>query len=227
MREPISAQQKIIDQRLKSDVHKRSMADAVIRLLDVTIAAMAIIALLPLAIILILVIKLSDPGPAVFGHARVGRNNRSFRCLKFRTMVMDAEDRLIALLTNDAVARAEWILNHKLTDDPRITRIGRFLRTTSLDELPQLWNIVRGEMSLVGPRPIVVEEVERYGRYFADYTNIRPGLTGLWQISGRSNTSYRRRVALDVAYSRSYDVKLYLRILVLTVPAVVLQRGSY
>ncbi|MGY2735443.1 sugar transferase [Sphingomonas sp. UYP23] len=200
---------------------------AVIRWLDVSLAGLGLLFLLPLMIVLIIVTWLGDPGPVFFGHVRIGKGGRAFHCLKFRTMVADAEERLLRLLQSDPDARAEWERDRKLTNDPRITGIGRFMRKTSLDELPQLWNVVRGEMSLIGPRPIVQAEVPRYGRYIADYMSTRPGISGLWQISGRNNVSYRRRVALDVAFARSRSLKLYLRILVLTLPAVILQRGSY
>ncbi len=200
---------------------------AIIRYLDILIAGIALLFLLPLLFGLAIATWIGDPGPIFFGHVRIGKNGRTFRCFKFRTMVTDAEQRLLDVLQSDPVARAEWERDRKLSKDPRITGIGRFMRKSSLDELPQLWNVVCGEMSLVGPRPIVQAEVSRYGRYIADYMNARPGISGLWQISGRNDVSYRRRVALDVAFARSQSVKLYLRILVLTVPAVVFQRGSY
>lgn len=200
---------------------------AIIRYLDVILAGLALLFLLPLMAGLAIVTWLGDPGPIFFGHVRIGKHGRSFRCFKFRTMVVDAEDRLVHLLSSDPVARAEWERDRKLSKDPRITGIGRFMRKSSLDELPQLWNVICGDMSLIGPRPIVHAEIPRYGRYIADYMATRPGISGLWQISGRNDVSYRRRVALDVAFSRSQSLKLYLRILVLTVPAVVFQRGSY
>ena len=200
---------------------------ALIRYLDIMIAGAALLFLLPLLVGLAIATWLGDPGPVFFGHVRIGKNGRSFRCFKFRTMVTDAEQRLLKLLETDPVARADWERDRKLTNDPRITGIGRFMRKSSLDELPQLWNVICGEMSLVGPRPIVQAEVPRYGRYIADYMTARPGISGLWQISGRNDVSYRRRVALDVAFSRSQSLKLYLRILVLTIPAVLFQRGSY
>ena len=199
----------------------------IIRNLDIFLAGLALLFLLPVTVALALATWIGDPGPIFFGHVRIGKNGRSFRCFKFRTMVIDAEDRLTHLLQTDPVARADWERDRKLTHDPRITGIGRFMRKSSLDELPQLWNVICGEMSLVGPRPIVQAEVPRYGRYIADYMTARPGISGLWQISGRNDVSYRRRVALDVAFARSQSLKLYLRILILTVPAVVFQRGSY
>jgi exopolysaccharide production protein ExoY len=200
---------------------------AIIRGLDVTFAGCALLFMLPVMLALAIMTWLGDPGPIFFGHTRVGKNGRSFHCFKFRTMVINAEERLIQLLQSDTIARAEWERDRKLANDPRITRIGRFMRRSSLDELPQLWNVICGDMSLIGPRPIVQAEVPRYGRYIADYMSTRPGISGLWQISGRNDVSYRRRVALDVAFARSQSLKLYLRILVLTLPAVLFQRGSY
>jgi len=142
-------------------------------------------------------------------------------------MVVDSEQRLKELLASNPDARAEWARDFKLRRDPRITPIGNFLRKTSIDELPQLLNVLRGEMSIVGPRPIVEGEIERYGRYFADYSRVKPGITGLWQVSGRNNVHYRRRVALDVTYARNKSLALDLRILAMTVPAVLLAKGSY
>jgi lipopolysaccharide/colanic/teichoic acid biosynthesis glycosyltransferase len=172
-------------------------------------------------------IMVTDPGPVIFGHQRIGRDGRLFRCLKFRSMVVDAQERLAELLSRDEQARAEWARDQKLKNDPRITKIGNFLRRSSLDELPQLFNVLRGDMSLVGPRPIVQGERPRYGRYIEAYHSVRPGITGLWQISGRNDVSYRRRVALDVAYSRSKSFTLDIKILMMTVPNVLLAKGSY
>jgi lipopolysaccharide/colanic/teichoic acid biosynthesis glycosyltransferase len=195
--------------------------------LDIVASILLLIFFAPLMIIIAIILYFSDPGPLFFEQHRLGRRGQPFRCWKFRSMVVDAEERLAALLRDDPQARAEWTVAQKLRADPRITRIGRFLRRSSLDELPQLFNVLRGEMSLVGPRPIVHAEIERYGRYFAEYCLVRPGITGLWQISGRNDTSYRRRVALDVTYARAKCLRLDLAILVLTVPRVLLARGSY
>ncbi len=196
------------------------------RAMNVTVALSALLLLLPLMLLVALVIRLSGPGPIFFAHHRIGRNGLSFPCLKFRSMVPDANARLMHLLETDADARLEWETTQKLRRDPRITWIGGFLRRSSMDELPQLFNVLRGEMSIVGPRPIVAAEVERFGRYFADYCSTLPGITGLWQISGRSDLSYRRRVALDVAYARSRSIGLDIRIMVMTLPAVLAARGS-
>jgi lipopolysaccharide/colanic/teichoic acid biosynthesis glycosyltransferase len=152
---------------------------------------------------------------------------REFKCLKFRSMRTNAAELLAKLLENDAAARAEWAADHKLKNDPRITRLGLFLRKTSLDELPQLINVLRGDMSLVGPRPIVRAEVEKYGKSMRHYTSRLPGITGLWQVKGRNDVSYRRRVALDRMFARKFSPLLYASILIQTVPAVVLRKGSY
>jgi lipopolysaccharide/colanic/teichoic acid biosynthesis glycosyltransferase len=197
------------------------------RAVDVILSVSALIFLAPLLLLVAAIVYLVDPGPVLFGHLRVGKDGRCFRCWKFRSMVVDADVRLRELLDRDPGARAEWERDHKLRDDPRITPIGQFLRKSSLDELPQFFNVLTGEMSLVGPRPIVSEEIAKYGRYFANYCRVRPGITGLWQISGRNDISYRRRVAIDVAYVRSKSLALDLGILLRTVPCVVTRRGSY
>jgi len=198
-----------------------------IRLLDIAIAALLLLFLAPLMLLVAALIYITDPGPIFFAHRRLGRDGRTFPCLKFRSMVVDAEQRLKHLLATSAEARDEWARDFKLRRDPRITPIGNFLRKTSLDELPQFINVLRGEMSIVGPRPIVEGEIERYGRYFADYSRVKPGITGLWQVSGRNNVHYRRRVALDVSYARNKCLGLDLRILAMTIPAVLLAKGSY
>lgn len=204
-----------------------SLKIEVIRALDVIFALAALVVFAPLMLILVAAIAILDPGPIFFAHKRIGLGGKEFYCLKFRSMAVDAEQRLQALLASDERAREEWARDQKLRHDPRITSIGQFLRKSSLDELPQLFNVLRGEMSLVGPRPIVRNEVARYGRYFEYYCAVRPGITGLWQISGRNDVSYRRRVAFDVTFTRVLSTRLYLRILVATVPSVLLQRGTY
>lgn len=178
-------------------------------------------------IILLIVVTLSRTGPVFFRHTRVGLNGRTFRCYKFRSMVTDADQRLQALLDSAPELRAEWLATRKLRSDPRITRSGRFLRRTSLDELPQLWNVIKGDMSLVGPRPVVRDELRHYGRKLSTYLASKPGLTGLWQVSGRSETSYRRRVAMDVYYARRHSVVLDTLILLKTVRVVLLGRGAF
>ena len=196
------------------------------RPVDFTVALLALLALAPLLALVALAIRLNSAGPVLFGHTRIGRGGRPFRCWKFRSMVVDADGHLNVLLARDPLVRAQWQKNHKLRHDPRITVVGNFLRRSSLDELPQLINVLGGSMSLVGPRPIVAGEVVRYGNHFADYCRVRPGITGLWQVNGRSNTSYRQRVAMDVLYVRRRSMRLNGLILAKTLPAVMLQRGS-
>ncbi|UUL82396.1 sugar transferase [Sphingomonas qomolangmaensis] len=198
-----------------------------IRALDILGAVFLLLSFLPLMILIGLAVFVSNPGPIFFSQLRLGRDGKPFKCHKFRTMATDAEARLANLLSTSAAARAEWDRDYKLRHDPRIVGIGRFLRKSSLDELPQLWNVLVGDMSLVGPRPIVAGELSRYGRYARHYYSVRPGLTGLWQISGRNDVSYRRRVAYDVLYARKGRIGDNVRILVLTIPCVLARRGSY
>ncbi|MGU3287480.1 sugar transferase [Methylobacterium mesophilicum] len=194
--------------------------------LDIGVAATALFLLLPLMLLIAVLVWAGDRKAPIFRHMRLGRDGRSFGCLKFRSMVTDGEAVLAAHLAASAGARAEWAATHKLSDDPRITAIGQVLRKTSLDELPQLWNVLRGEMSLVGPRPIVQAEVARYGRAFATCFAVPPGVTGLWQVSGRSDTSYAERVALDLDYASRWSLRRDIAIMLRTVPAVLAQRGS-
>lgn len=216
-----------LQERGQSTLNRQRLDDLASRVIDVTLAIVALAILAPLMAVIATAIYVLDPGPIIFAHQRIGRGGRSFPCLKFRTMVVDADVRLRHLLETSPAARAEWEKDHKLRDDPRVIGIGKFLRKTSLDELPQLINVIRGEMSLVGPRPIVVGEISRYGRYFHHYCLVRPGITGLWQVGGRNDVSYRRRVAYDVAYSRARSCALNVKIIAFTVPMVLLQRGSY
>ncbi|AZQ53858.1 sugar transferase [Burkholderia cenocepacia] len=168
-----------------------------------------------------------DGGPSIFGHERVGRDGRRFKCLKFRSMVTNADAALKALLERDADARAEWEREFKLKNDVRITPIGRLLRRTSLDELPQLLNVLKGDMSLVGPRPIVEAELERYGADVRYYLMAKPGMTGLWQVSGRNDTDYSTRVSLDVSYVRDWSLRRDIGILFRTINVVVRGSGAY
>ena len=210
-------------------VYRNNLARPVSRMVkmifDQLIAAALLVLLAPLLLIIALLVR-ADGGPALFAHRRIGMNGETFRCLKFRTMVRNADRVLAELLNRDADARAEWASSQKLRDDPRITAIGRFLRRSSLDELPQLLNVLRGEMSLVGPRPIVPAEVSRYGKEITYYYETRPGLTGLWQVSGRSDTSYVRRVQLDVWYVKNWTLWHDIAILLKTVPAVMNKSGA-
>ncbi len=193
--------------------------------LDFVIAALMLIFLSPLLLAIAASVR-TDGGPALYAQTRVGMGGRRFRCFKFRTMVVDAGRRLRELLDSDPAAAAEWARTQKLVSDPRVTAIGAYLRRTSLDELPQLLNVLRGEMSLVGPRPIVEDEIGRYSEGIASYYAVRPGMTGLWQVSGRSQTTYAYRVQLDVSYVKNWSLLRDLSILLRTVPAVLLRRGA-
>jgi exopolysaccharide production protein ExoY len=197
------------------------------RAIDIVLALSVLLTFLPLMLFIAMLIRLEDRGPAFFGHERVGYNGRRFRCLKFRSMSVNAKELLEAHLLQNPAARQEWEFTQKLRDDPRITPLGRFLRTTSLDELPQLINVLRGDMSLVGPRPIVQAEMPRYADRITDYLCVRPGITGLWQVSGRSDVDYDRRVELDAQYVRNWSLRSDLFILFRTVFVVFSRSGSY
>lgn len=197
------------------------------RFLDVSAALVGGLVLSPVLLILAVVIRVESRGPLFFAHERIGRGGRKIRVWKFRTMVEDAKDALERHLDADPAARLEWEANHKLKDDPRVTRVGLFLRRFSLDELPQLWNVLKGEMSLVGPRPIVEAEVAKYADAFDLYSMVRPGMTGYWQISGRSDTDYDQRVELDSFYVRNWSVWLDIVVLLKTVSVVLKRDGAY
>jgi len=191
------------------------------------LAAMLLLILLsPLMAILAFLIWRRDGAPVLYAHYRVGYEGKLFRCMKFRTMLRNSEHVLADLLRNDPQARAEWARDQKLANDPRTTRVGRFLRRSSLDELPQLLNVLRGEMNLVGPRPITVAELTRYGGLRWHYLSVRPGITGLWQVSGRNNTTYDERVALDRRYVEQRSWWFDLGILLKTVRVVVMREGA-
>jgi len=190
------------------------------------LALVLLVLLAPLMLVIAMLIARRDGMPVLFAHYRVGRNGKLFRCMKFRSMLRNSEQVLADLLRDDPQARAEWARDQKLTDDPRITPIGHFLRRSSLDELPQLLNVLRGEMSLVGPRPITVAELTRYGSVRWDYLSVPPGLTGLWQVSGRNNTTYEERVAFDREYVHRRSPWLDLKILLKTVKVVVARDGA-
>jgi len=181
----------------------------------------------PLIVLIALAIKITSPGPVFYGQTRCGRGGGAFVAWKFRSMYTKAGELLEKCLASDPSLREEWRQCQKLRKDPRITQLGRFLRRTSLDELPQLWNIMRGQMSFVGPRPIVAEEVARYGDGFALYKKVTPGLSGMWQISGRNNLAYEQRITLDLYYVRNWSVWLDLHILVRTIRVVLRGDGAY
>jgi exopolysaccharide production protein ExoY len=205
---------------------KPALALSAKRLGDISIAFLALVLLGPVMAVICIVIRRSDPGPILFRQTRIGKAGREFKCYKFRTMVLDAERILNEHLEQDESARREWGTSQKLTVDPRITPLGSFLRKTSLDELPQFFNVLAGDMSLVGPRPIVRDEIPKYGDKIRYYLAVRPGITGLWQVSGRSDCSYPERVALDTRYVSEWSLKADIIILLKTIPAVLLQAGS-
>lgn len=196
------------------------------RAFDVCAASAILVFALPAMFFIMVLMFSTDRGPVLFSHERIGQNGKRFRCLKFRSMVVNSQEALRRHLELFPLARAEWEATQKLRDDPRITRLGRFLRVTSLDELPQLINVIRGDMSLVGPRPIVQDEVVRYADEIEHYAAVRPGITGLWQVSGRSDVDYDQRVRLDTRYVREWSFFGDLVILLKTVKVVILRSGS-
>ena len=186
------------------------------RALDIALSLILLPSLLPL-IVLLWALARRDGGPGFYAHKRIGRHGRVFWCWKIRTMVPDAEARLAAHLSGHPDAAREWARTQKLTDDPRITRLGGVLRRTSLDELPQIWNVLRGDMSFVGPRPVTLSELDRYGAQRTVYLRLRPGVTGLWQVNGRGNGCYAERLSLDRAYSDGVSLSVDLRLILRTV----------
>ena len=213
-------------ERVLSSNLARPCSQLLKRCFDILAASAILVFLAPLVAVIALLVR-REGRPIFFAHTRIGRHGRLFKCLKFRTMVPDAAKVLAELIVRDPIARTEWERSFKLKNDPRITRLGHFLRKSSLDELPQLLNVIRGEMSLVGPRPVVPHELERYGDARHYYLQVRPGITGLWQISGRSDLDYEQRISLDTWYVRNwtlwYDISILLRT-ALTVPA---KAGAY
>ncbi len=198
------------------------------RLFDISVSIVSLPLLLPIIGVIAGIIRLETPGPAIYAHDRIGKNGQVFRCYKFRTMHRDAKERLSELLENNDKLRSEWTEKRKLKDDPRLTQIGRFLRKASLDELPQLFNVIRGEMSLVGPRPVTQHEVDTYYRNMSSICfSVPPGITGLWQVSGRSNTTYDYRIKLDAWYIWNWSLWLDIEILFKTVKVVLEMRGAY
>lgn len=197
------------------------------RAFDLLLASSTLLALSPVLLTLCLAVKLGSPGPVFYGHRRIGRNRKTFRVWKFRSMRMDGDALLHRHLEHNPALRAEWDREHKLRKDPRTTGVGRLLRKSSLDELPQLWNVLRGEMSLVGPRPIVDAEILKYGDCFEQYKRVRPGVTGLWQVSGRNNTTYAQRTRIDNYYVRNWSLSLDAYILLRTIKTILLSEGAY
>lgn len=197
------------------------------RLFDLVCTSLGVICLIPLFAVISFWIYKDSPGPVIFKHRRVGRDGKEFNCYKFRSMCVDADVKLKELLKRDPAARAEWEKDFKLKDDPRITKSGAFLRKTSLDELPQLFNVLKGEMSLVGPRPIIQAEVPRYGKYIEDFYMVRPGVTGMWQTSGRSDVTYDERVKMDTWYVRNWNVWFDIVLIWRTIGVVLGKKGAY
>ena len=198
------------------------------RIFDVIVSISLLPILLPLIIFIGILIKLESPGPVFFTHRRVGKRGVLIPILKFRSMYRDSKERLDQILRTDVEAKAEWETNFKLKNDPRITKVGSFLRTTSLDELPQIFNVLAGQMSLVGPRPVIQEEIDKYYRDDADYYHmVLPGITGLWQVNGRSETSYKYRVGIDIWYVLNWSLWLDIVILFKTIKVVLKKEGAY
>lgn len=198
------------------------------RIFDLTFCFLITPLLIPLLLIITGLVKSSSRGRVIYYHERIGRGGKVFRCYKFRTMYYNAEQRLEEILSSDKKAREEWESTQKLKDDPRVTPVGHLLRKFSLDELPQFWNVLRGDLSVVGPRPVVQEEIDKhFGSKAKKILSIRPGLTGIWQVSGRSDTSYSVRVELDEKYVDQQTFFLDLYLIVKTIPAMLLSRGAY
>lgn len=204
-----------------------SSQDLIKRGIDLVLSIGGGLCLLPFLLFIGLVVAIDNNGSVIFAHRRIGKDGRAFNCYKFQTMIPNAQEALEEYLSSNQSAQKEWKENFKLMNDPRVTRLGLFLRKTSLDELPQLWNVVKGEMSLVGPRPIVAKEIKYYGDNFKEYAMCKPGITGIWQVSGRSDTTYEERVAMDTWYARNRTNILDLKYLCKTVKIVLLGKGAY
>lgn len=193
------------------------------RIFDLVCVLSGGLLILPIIAVISILVAIDNRGNIIFAHKRVGKGGKIFSCYKFQTMVPNAQEKLEVYLKENPEARKEWEESFKLTNDPRVTKLGAFLRKTSLDELPQLMNVIKGEMSLVGPRPIVTKEIERYGENFKEYSMVLPGITGMWQCHGRSDTTYAERVAMDTWYVRKVDIAMLLK----TVKTVLWREGAY
>jgi len=201
---------------------------AIKRIFDIVFSLSILVLFLPVFAMIALIVAITSKGAIVYAHSRVGRGGKKFGCYKFRSMYFDADKRLEELLKNNPELKKEWEKNFKLKNDPRITPIGSFLRKTSLDEFPQFWNVLKGDLSVVGPRPVIQDEIVKYyGDKAAFVLSIRPGLTGLWQVSGRSNTSYDVRVLLDEEYINKQSLALDIKLVLKTIPAMLTSRGAY
>lgn len=229
----------MLNGELISSIHHKGMAfyvrnnllspvDRMLKIVfDFILALFLIVLFSPVLLVLYCIVFVSTKGHPLFTHQRIGRDGKLFFVYKFRTMYLDADERLELVLKSSQEALSEWENDFKLKNDPRITKIGKFLRKTSLDELPQLINVLKGEMSLVGPRPIVEDEMKKYGEYFEYFTAVNPGITGLWQVSGRNDIDYTERVQLDVWYVRNWSIELDIEILIKTIVVVLGRKGSY
>ena len=202
----------------QTDIFKRGF--------DIVVASIALVLLAPLILLFALLVRFQDGGRSFFAQSRYGLNGKTFRCYKLRSMSENADECLADILTKDADLRSEWQSTQKLKKDPRITPLGGLLRKSSIDELPQLWNVIKGDMSIVGPRPIVKNEIQKYGDSYRFYTAVRPGLTGLWQVEGRTDTTYQERVEMDVRYVQTRSFWKDVWIVVRTIPAVIASRGA-
>ena len=197
------------------------------RLIDIAAIVLTLPIVLPIMILLGLLTKLTSKGPIFYGHKRIGKNGKEIKCWKFRSMCVNSQEILEEILATDPVRRAEWEKDRKFIDDPRVTKFGKFLRKTSLDELPQLINILLGQMSLVGPRPVTEPELVKYGEYKDYVLSVSPGLTGMWQVSGRSDTGYEERITYDTYYIQNWSIWLDIWILIKTVWVVLIGKGAY
>lgn len=198
------------------------------RIFDIVFSLLTMVIIIPVSIVVIILIMIESPGAApIFKHYRVGKDGKLFPCYKFRSMIPKAQDKLKVYLKNNPEAQKEWNKYFKLKNDPRITKIGRFIRKTSIDELPQFINVLKGEMSWVGPRPIIEDEIHYYGKYIKDYYSVLPGITGMWQVNGRSNTGYKERVSLDVWYVRNWSIWIDIALIIKTIKAVLFGKGAY
>ena len=216
-------------QKKKTQYSKKYFYKIIKTILDLLFSSIILVAGLPIFLIIASLIKLSSRGPIFYLQERIGKNKKTFNCIKFRTMHPEAEDILENLITNNEKLRKEFEETHKLKNDPRITNIGKFLRKTSLDEIPQFLNVIKMEMSIIGPRPIVKKEIQKYGKSYKKVISIKPGITGLWQVSGRNNLSYKRRVILDCLYVDNISPLLDLRIIIRTFGVIFFpnDRGAY
>ncbi|HEY9782516.1 MAG TPA: sugar transferase [Leptolyngbyaceae cyanobacterium] len=196
------------------------------RLFDIGFSLLVLILFSPIYLLLGFLIALSSPGPIFYIQKRIGKNYKPFNCIKFRTMVVNADEILLELMAKSPGLRQEFEDNFKLKKDPRITKIGYFLRLTSLDEFPQFWNVLKGDMSVVGPRPLVAEELPRYGRHMEKILTIKPGITGLWQVSGRNDIPYSRRVQIDLYYANSHNIRLDFWVILKTIFVVIIPKNN-